>query len=1319
MVKAETIGQSLADSSFIQRNDLAGFHRRGRELLNKIAPESNIALTDREGQMQVNTLVPFDTLLHKHGDSKQIAQAFATGKTIYSNVYIGGITNEPRVSVYVPVLTNGKITYVLSIGSTHRRFAKILTNENLPTDWVSVIFDREGAILARSRNNELYAGKKVDPQLVDRLNGPPVGQFESINKEGVPSYFFYSRSPVTGFTVAIAVPSKTLEANVLRDIYVLCFGAFILLIFSGGLAWILGGRIATSIGSLVQIARNMGEHTEITGIPLVFREAVEVETEMGKASVLLRQRQQEMNDLNLVLENRVEERTQEYLELNRFLNEILEGLPVGVVVYDKQLKAVFRNRLLGSILNFSPELSEKEPLYFSELVRFNFDRGDYPDRSFDDVLLSLYIAKIDNRQTVFLERSQANGAFISVRCIPISNDWTLMTYTDISTYKQVEQTLETARIYAETVTSTLRQTQNMLQDTHFAMGCAGIGIYWIEVSTGRFLYVNNHVTETLGYTEEELLCMSVFDISTTHTRESYAQFTENLIQQIHATFEVTHIAKDGRCLPLELSLNYIEAQGAYPERFITFSTDITTRKETVLALFNAKEAAESASGFKSSFVANMSHEIRTPLNAILGLTYLLNKAHLPYHENELVQKIRIAGQTLLGIVNDILDFSKIEAGHLEIEQAPFLLIDVINNLAALMASAVGNKRIELIISPPMDGNLRLRGDALRLGQVLINLVGNAIKFTDQGHVEASIKIVAETENRVTLRFSVSDTGIGISPDKLQEMFLSFTQADISITRNFGGTGLGLAISRTLVTLMGGLLEVSSTPGIGSEFSFTLTFERLPTLVISSENMRHIDVLIAADNEITRESLRLTTTGLGWNTTVVDSGEALVRTVLERQGGSGSDLVLLVDWKMQPGMDGLAAIRSLHETIGKSNASIIIMIHPFSRDEFLAQPGSELADGIVSKPITSSSLYDCVSRIRQECDNGDTIIHGQRQESRLDGLRMLVVDDSDINRDVAQRIFADEGAQVTLAENGQSAISWLIEHPDKIDIVLMDIQMPIMDGYEATRLIRAIPEFAALPVVALTAGVFLSHKEEARKAGMADYIAKPFDVESAIALILRLTNRNTTIATFSQAQVNSSVGSDQDLPGISVGRGLKIWKDKKVYQQYLLKFVRDYKDIIERMAREDTSGASALAHKLKGAAGCLALDEIAHCAGEIDKLITLGEDTSGASARLQSALQITLMSVAFFASGDIQGSPHAETGSHDHEQVSALLGQVFKAFNSDNPDYVMPVLIEMSKALPSELLSALYMAVEDFDFRGGETAARLLAAELGIEMENLP
>jgi hypothetical protein len=725
----------------------------------------------------------------------------------------------------------------------------------------------------------------------------------------------------------------------------------------------------------------------------------------------------------------------------------------------------------------------------------------------------------------------------------------------------------------------------------------------------------------------------------------------------------------------------------------------------------AKNAAETATVAKSAFIANMSHEIRSPMNAILGLAYLLEKAELPGDASDLVRKIRMAGRSLLGIINDILDFSKIESGKLEIELNPFRLADVLDNLSTIMSASAGAKDIELIIETPPSKTSRLCGDALRLEQVLINLTSNAIKFTDRGHVAVGISVVAEDDKQVTLRFAVRDTGIGIPLEKQDEIFTPFSQADASTTRRFGGTGLGLTICRRLVALMGGEMNVTSVPGSGSEFWFILTFERSEDTWLSAPEMARLDVLIADDNPIAREALRNIALGLGWKATAVHSGEAALQHVVEQHEKRTPSEVLLLDWKM-PGMDGLATAKAIRHEIKEIRNPIIIMVTAYARDELFAHSDSHFADAVLNKPVTPSSLYNAVSRafrVRQ----GGTDRAPSHHQQRLAGLRILVVDDSEINREVAQRIFAGEGAHVSLANDGRHAVDWLKAHPDDIDIVLMDVQMPVMNGYEATRQIRRVPALAELPVVALTAGAFMDQQVLASEAGMTSFIAKPFDVDAAIALIMKLTGRVDRVAAVKKADMTPMApGIDRDLPGLAVGRGLTIWTDPAAYKQYLRKFVRDYANIAKQMACSGKAEAAALAHKLKGAAGSLALEEVSVLAGEIDHVLRAGKDPADSFLGLQAALETAMKSIKLYAPSDAQ-SENVLSDSFDPKQVAPLLVQMFEAFNADSISAVRPILAELGKVLPSAGLAALHAAAENFDFRGGETATKVLAKDLDI------
>ncbi|MFH1871082.1 MAG: response regulator [Pseudomonadota bacterium] len=842
----------------------------------------------------------------------------------------------------------------------------------------------------------------------------------------------------------------------------------------------------------------------------------------------------------------------------------------------------------------------------------------------------------------------------------------------------------------------------------------------VTINERGIINIFNPAAEKLfGWTTGEVVGKNVSILMGDPHRSGHDGYIANFLRTREAKVigtgrEITAQRKDGSMFPAYLAIGHAEFS---PTRhfFVAFLSDITLQKQREQELLLAKESAEAAARAKSDFLANMSHEIRTPMNAIMGLCYLLEKQDMVPASLGMVQKIHGAGRALLGIINDILDFSKIEAQRLDLERVPFRLSDILDNLASIMSSAVGDKRIEVVVSPAPEGGDFLIGDGLRLGQVLINLAGNAIKFTQAGEVVVSVRKVGpdDTANHARLRFSVRDTGIGIPKDKQDAIFNAFTQADTSTTRSFGGTGLGLTISRRLVELMGGTLLLNSEPGRGSEFAFEISFQTEDATTSAMPEMLHQRILIADDQASAREVLASTAESLGWDVNTVDSGTAAINMV--EQAVERPYDILLLDWRM-PDVDGLRAAAEIRER-AVADAPIIIMVTGFDRNQLMEQPGRAAADAILTKPVTSSSLYNAVLEAKSRRGQLPSTAMAVAATKRLSGLQVLVVDDSEINRDVAKRILEGEGAEIDVAEDGSLALTILNGRPNFFDVVLMDVQMPVMDGYTATRQIRATPSLAHLPVVALTAGAFKTHREAAFAAGVNDFVAKPFDVDELVGVVRRLANRSGNGTLDGAAVADQPIDETLHAPAvvIDVERGLAVWQEEVVYKQYLRKFARDYGSSLDDIPGLNPDDASRFAHKLKGAAGNLALMQVAAQAGDVEGILHEGGDPAGCFENLRAALVAAVESIEQYAGAGNSDAEQA-TGDVDLAKVAALLALTLKACNSDNPDGVEPLLIELDSLLPAEQRAPLRDAVQTFDFRGAEAATRALASSLNISLE---
>ncbi|MBI9082666.1 MAG: PAS domain S-box protein [Desulfobacterales bacterium] len=718
---------------------------------------------------------------------------------------------------------------------------------------------------------------------------------------------------------------------------------------------------------------------------------------------------------------------------------------------------------------------------------------------------------------------------------------------------------------------------------------ASDAIFICDPEKNRFMDVNRVAFQRLGYSREEMLAMPVKDISLPEVSENTSQRFNVLKNKDHLIFECVHIKKDGTQIPVEVSSQFIEYSGR--PVILSIARNISDRKRVEAELKMAKESAEAASITKSQFLANMSHEIRTPMNGIIGTCDLLLDTDLAPKQRELLEILNSSGKSLLSLINDILDLSKIEAGKLDLDRITFSIRKVMEDVTDTFLPKATEKAIELVLDIPPDLTESVVADPLRLRQVLVNLVSNALKFTEKGEIGLGVSCLKETEKTVEMHFTVRDSGIGIAPQYHDNLFDAFTQADGSITRKYGGTGLGLAICRRLASLMGGKIWLESKQGKGSAFSFTARFDKgaahLCNPSILPATFSPPRTLLVASNSVSRQILVRYLIHFGFQVETIETG-ALAAALIEKDRFDRPFGLVMLEIDV-PGIEAVArAVESHHSRVRPMPVILIGRPDRYDRPDMIPQG---MTVRVLSKPIKQSALLDAVMDIfGQTTILPSTDIPPSGLPDEFRGLRVLLVEDNRINRRVAKEMLRQAGMQVETAADGYQAVEAVATNA--FHAVLMDLQMPEMDGIEATRAIRNDLGRTDLPIIALTAHSMYGDREKCLDAGMNDYVSKPID-RKALFTALRRTlrrmppNRDCRIKTPKTDHARPI--PSQTTPGLDIAEGMaRIGGDWPLYLDILKESCTLYGGIAAELKAMvscgDLKAAFRSAHALKGAAG---------------------------------------------------------------------------------------------------------------------------------------
>ena len=859
-----------------------------------------------------------------------------------------------------------------------------------------------------------------------------------------------------------------------------------------------------------------------------------------------------------------------------------------------------------------------------------------------------------------------------------------------------------------------RELSEVLELNRTILNESTSGIVAFRAESGECVLANEAAAAIIGTTVEQMLRLNFQQLRSWNHGSLYRRAEEVLESRTPSRREVRVVTDSGREVCLDSVITHFTSSAE--THLLLLMDDITERKRSEEALTRAKEEAESANVAKGQFLANMSHEIRTPMNAIVGLGQLALQTELSEKQRDYLLKILAASQSLLGTLNDVLDFSKIEAGKLTIEATGFSLHDTLTRIAGLITVRSAQKGLEILyrIDPGVPD--ALVGDPHRLEQVLLNLLGNAVKFTEHGQVILVVERGAgEPESGgIALQLTVTDSGIGLSRGEIGKLFQPFTQSDSSTTRRFGGTGLGLSICNRLVQLMGGEISVLSEPGKGSSFRFSALFKKgsAPAPAFRSFALQDDGpkVLVADDNALAALLLAEMLQTHSLRVQVVSSGrqalDELVRCAREEDEPYA---LVFLDWRM-PDLDGLETARLIREVLAPSKVPAVIITTAFENARVVDQGAAFGVRAFLAKPVLPRILQ---SRLE------DVFGAGEGEPGRPNGLpgaRVLLAEDHPINQEIARDILERSGALVTVAGNGHEAVQAVLQAEHPFDLVLMDIQMPVMDGFQATGLIREEPSGKTLPIIAMTANALSDQVERCLRAGMNDHISKPIDLDE----LFRVLNKWLVRAAVPKEGAGAAgevreLSLKERLPGFNLATGLRrVGGNAPLLARLLVAFRAQYHGVVaeirETLAKGVPGQGAALLHMLTGLAGNLGAERVCAALTELDGALQEGspETVELLLAALQNELQL-VFDAALTLEGD-EFPRHRVVLKGATEELTGLFSKISGMLCSNNMQAVQ-LFERLSRLLkPSADLDVLKSQIDRLDFKNAQVTLEAVARE---------